>query len=143
MARAGYGLEKVSVGLIYLYSEWFFRSVFREMHNKRYSMAKDDRLYRVMFVNQDQVFELYVKHVYQSDLWGFVEVEGFVFGNRSGLVVDPGEEKLKTKFSGVKRSFIPQNAIVRIDEVEREGVAKITEAKGSVAAFPMPPMPKV
>ena len=52
-------------------------------------MAKDDRLYRVMFVNQDQVFELYVKHVYQSDLWGFVEVEGFVFGNRSGLVVDP------------------------------------------------------
>ncbi|MDO6593348.1 DUF1820 family protein [Neptuniibacter sp. 1_MG-2023] len=105
-------------------------------------MAKGDRLYRVIFVNEDQVFEIYAEHVYQSDMWGFLEVEGFVFGNRSELVVDPSEEKLKAKFSGVKRSFIPFNGIIRIDEVEQEGVAKITEAKGVVAAFPMPPAPK-
>ncbi|WP_415904509.1 DUF1820 family protein [Neptuniibacter sp. QD48_55] len=104
-------------------------------------MAKNnDRIYKVIFVNQDQVFELYAKHVYQSDMWGFLEIEELVFGNRSELVIDPGEEKLKTEFSGVKRSFIPSHAIVRIDEVENEGVAKISEVKGTIATFPLAPV---
>ena len=103
---------------------------------------KEDRIYRVIFVNQDQVFELYAKHVYQSDMWGFLEIEEFVFGNRSELVIDPGEEKLKNQFAGVKRSYIPSHAVIRIDEVEHEGVPKITEAKGTIAAFPMTPAPK-
>lgn len=101
---------------------------------------KDDRIYKVIFVNQDQVFELYAKHVYQSDMWGFLEIEELVFGNRSELVIDPGEEKLKTEFNGVKRSYIPSHAIVRIDEVENEGVAKVSEAKGTIAAFPVAPV---
>jgi hypothetical protein len=58
-------------------------------------------------------------------------------------VVDPGEEKLKNQFDGVKRSFIPVHSIIRIDEVERVGTAKISEAKGdsgsNVMHFPMPP----
>jgi hypothetical protein len=42
----------------------------------------------------------------------------------------------------VQRSFIPMHAIVRIDEVEKEGVAKVSESKGSnVTAFPLP-MPR-
>ncbi len=105
-------------------------------------MAKEDRVYRVIFVNQDQVFEIYARHVYQSDMWGFLEVEEFVFGNRSELVIDPSEEKLKNQFNGVKRSYIPNHAIIRIDEVEQEGTAKITEAKGVITAFPTTPAPK-
>lgn len=105
-------------------------------------MAKQDqRIYRVIFVNQDQVFELYAKHIYQSDMWGFIEIEELVFGNRSELLIDPGEEKLKNEFNGVKRSYIPSHAIVRIDEVEREGIAKVSEAKGTIAAFPVSPAP--
>lgn len=103
---------------------------------------KDDRIYRVIFVNQDQVFEVYAKHVYQSEMWGFLEIEEFVFGSQSELVIDPGEEKLKNQFNGVKRSYVPNHAIIRIDEVEHEGVAKVTEAKGSITAFPMAPVPK-
>ncbi len=103
-------------------------------------MARENRLYRIMFVNQDQVYELYAKHVFQSEMWGFLEVEGFVFGSRSDLLVDPSEERLKSQFSGVKRSYIPSHAVIRIDQVEKEGVAKISEAKGSISAFPvMPP----
>ena len=105
-------------------------------------MAKDDRIYRVIFVNQDKVFELYARHVYQSEMWGFLEVEEFVFGNRSELVIDPGEEKLKNQFSGVKRSYIPNHAVIRIDEVEQEGTPKISEAKGTITAFPIAPAPK-
>jgi len=103
-------------------------------------MANDNPIYRVAFVNQDKVYELYVRHVYPSDLWGFIELEGFVFGTRSELLVDPAEEKLRQQFAGVQRSYVPMNAIIRIDEVREEGVAKISDAKGTVTPFPsMPP----
>jgi len=97
-------------------------------------------IYKVIFLNQGQVFEMYARHIYQSDLWGFLEVEEFVFGERTQMIVDPGEEKLKAQFEGVIRSFVPVNSIVRIDEVERLGTAKICEAKftGNVTPFPMP-----
>lgn len=106
-------------------------------------MSKDKQpIFRVIFNNQGQVFELYARQIFQSELWGFMEIEELVFGERSGVLVDPGEEKLKTQFEGVKRSFIPVQAIVRIDEVERVGQAKISEAKGgNVMPFPLPPGP--
>lgn len=101
---------------------------------------RDAPIFKVIFLNQGQVFEMYAKHIYQSELWGFLEIEEFVFGERSQMIVDPGEEKLKTQFEGVVRSFVPVHAIVRIDEVERLGTAKISEAKatGNVMPFPMP-----
>lgn len=102
-------------------------------------MANEPRLYRVSFVNQDKVYEVYVRHVYQSDLWGFIQLEDFVFGKRSELLVDPGEEKLKQEFADVNTCFVPMQAIIRIDEVKHEGVAKISEAKGNIAAFPLAP----
>lgn len=102
-------------------------------------MASEDRLYRVSFVNQDKVYEVYVRHVFQSDMWGFVQLEDFVFGNRSELLVDPGEEKLKQEFADVNSCYIPMQAIIRIDEVRNEGVARISEARGNVAAFPLVP----
>ncbi len=104
-------------------------------------MAKDP-IYRISFFNQGSVYEIYARHVYQSDLWGFLEVEEFVFGERSQMIVDPAEEKLKNEFSAVKRSFIPMHAVVRIDEVEKSGTCKITEVKegGKVTSFPYPSM---
>ncbi|MEH6565061.1 MAG: DUF1820 family protein [Halopseudomonas sp.] len=107
-------------------------------------MSKEKQpVFRVIFNNQGQVFELYAQQIFQSELWGFMEIEELIFGERSQLVVDPGEEKLKNQFDGVKRSFIPVHSIIRIDEVERVGTAKISEAKGdgssNVMHFPMPP----
>lgn len=87
-------------------------------------------IYKVIFQNQDQIYEVYAKHVYQSDMYGFIEIEEFVFGERSQMIVDPSEEKLKNEFSAVTRSYIPMHALIRIDEVEKEGVAKISEHKG-------------
>lgn len=105
-------------------------------------MSKDKQpIFRVIFLNQGQVYELYARNIFQSDLWGFLEIEELLFGERSQLLVDPAEEKLKTQFEGVARSFIPLQSVVRIDEVERVGQAKISEAKsgGNVMSFPMPP----
>ena len=99
-------------------------------------------VYKVAFHNNNQVFEVFARQIYQSDMWGFIEVEEFVFGERSAILVDPSEEKLKAEFNGVKRSYIPLASIVRIDEVEKLGTAKVVELKGdNVKPFPVPPSP--
>lgn len=95
-----------------------------------------ETLYRVRFVCQDKVYELYVREVYQGDMYGFVILEDFVFGENSGLVVDPGEEKLKSEFEGVKQTIIPMHSVIRIDEVERRGTAKIVDLESKVTPFP-------
>lgn len=86
--------------------------------------------YKVIFFNQAQVYELYVRNIYQSDLMGFLEIEEFVFGERTQMIVDPAEEKLKNEFTDVKRSYIPIHSVIRIDEVEKEGACKVSEVKG-------------
>jgi hypothetical protein len=65
-----------------------------------------------------------------------------VFGERSSVLLDPGEERLKAEFAGVSRSYLPLQAIVRIDEVRKQGIAKILPLEGSnVSQFPMPLLP--
>ena len=90
-----------------------------------------ESIYKVIFLNQNQVYEVYAKHVYQSDMYGFIEIEAFVFGEHSQMIVDPAEERLKNEFAAVSRSYIPMHALIRIDEVEKEGIAKISDAKGT------------
>lgn len=98
-------------------------------------MAK--RLYRVQFLNQGKVYEIYARGVSQGGLLGFVEVEELVFGERSSVVVDPSEEKLKNEFANVQRTHIPMHSVIRIDEVDRQGASKISEAEGNVTPFPV------
>ena len=99
---------------------------------------ENQHIYRVLFQNQGQVYEVYARNIYQSELYGFVEIEDYTFSNKSQVVIDPSEERLRSEFEGVKRSFVPMHAVIRIDEVEKEGVAKITATDGStVTPFPM------
>jgi len=105
-------------------------------------MSKDKQpIFRVIFINMGQTYEVYAREIFQSELHGFIEVEEFVFGERTQVVVDPSEEKLKAEFAGVKRSYIPMHSIIRIDEVEKEGVSKISDSTGStVTPFPVFPI---
>lgn len=98
------------------------------------------RVYKIIFHNQGEVFEIYAKNVDQGHLYGFVVVEEILYGERSQVVVDPSEERMKSEFRGVKRIFLPMHAVVRIDEVEKEGVPRITRQVGSgtVSEFPSP-----
>ena len=58
---------------------------------------------------QGQVYEVYANSIAQGALFGFIEIEELVFGERSSVVVDPSEEKIKTEFEGVKRTHIPMH----------------------------------
>ncbi len=98
--------------------------------------AMPQTLFRVIFHNAGKIYELYAEGVGESGLYGFVEVEGLRFGERSELLVDPAEERLKSEFEGVERLYLPMHAIVRIDEVNRAGPARIHEGGGKITPFP-------
>lgn len=103
------------------------------------------RIYRVLFHNQGKVYELYAREVSQSAMYAFVEIADLIFGERSAVLVDPTEEKLQAEFAGVKRTYIPLQALIRIDEVEKEGPNRILAADDSapkVMPFPPPSGPR-
>ena len=101
------------------------------------NMSKKN-LYRVVFMSQGQVYEIYAREVGHGAMFGFVEVEQLVFGERSSIVVDPSEEKIKSEFENVKRTYLPMHSIIRIDEVDKQGASKISKLEGNVTQFPMP-----
>src|SRR4051812_40312241 len=101
------------------------------------SMASS-HIFKIMFVNQGKVYEVYARKVGQGRLFGFIEIEELIFGERSTVVLDPGEERIKSEFAGVKCTMLPMHSILRIDEVKKQGVSKVSAFDGSnVSAFPM------
>ena len=60
------------------------------------------------------------------------------------MLLDPSEERIKSEFEGVKRSYLPMHSVLRIDEVSKRGASKITQFEGNVTPFPTslyPPSP--
>src|SRR5690606_1373093 len=88
------------------------------------------RLYKVIFVNQGKIYEVCARQVRQGTFYGFVGIEGLQFGEGSALVIGPTEERLRAEFDGVKVSYVPIHAVIRIDEVGRQGSAKIIALSG-------------
>jgi len=103
-------------------------------------------IYRVIFNSQGDVYDLYTRYIYQSEMYGFVEVEELLFDEnqiadaKDEVAAKANFEKLKLAFTGVKRSFIPLPSIIRIDEMEKPGVVKATQLTddptGNVRHFP-------
>ncbi len=98
------------------------------------------RIFRISFINRGKVYELYAEEVRQADLFGFVEIKGLIFGETSSLVIDPSEERIKGEFSGVSRTLVPVQAVLRVDEVEKRGQSKILDLDPdtNIAPFPGP-----
>ena len=96
-------------------------------------------IFKIMFVNQGKVYEVYARKVGQGRLFGFIEVEDLSFGERSAVLLDPAEERIKAEFEGVKCTMLPMHSILRIDEVKKQGVSKISVLEGgnNVAQFPV------
>ena len=88
------------------------------------------KLYKIIFTNQGKIYEIYAKNVNSSNILGFIEIENLVFGERTSIVVDPSEEKIKMEFSGVTKTNIPMHSVLRIDEVDKQGISKISQADG-------------
>ena len=82
-------------------------------------------LYRIRFRTEDKILEVYCRNVTQGELFGFIEISGFAWGRKSEIIVDPTEQEVRNEFAGVKSAQIPMHAVVRVDQVEKGGTAKI------------------
>jgi len=100
-------------------------------------------IFKVIFHNQGKVFEIYARKVGHGAMFGFIEVEELIFGEKSTVVVDPAEEKIQTEFAGVRRTYLPLHSVIRIDEVRKSGVSKVSavDSASNVAHFPFPVYP--
>lgn len=105
--------------------------------------SKTKPVYRIQFHQQGHLYEIYARKISQGALYAFVEVEEILFGERSQVVLDPSEERLKAEFAGVRRTYLPLHAVVRIDEVDKQGVNKIvidgdkTGGGAKITPFPL------
>lgn len=95
-------------------------------------------MFRIQFISNGERYELFVRELSQGALFGFVEIGDFVWDTHTSLVLDPSHEKLKSEFEDVKRTYIPMHNVLRIDEVKKQGSAKITQLSDKVTAFPGP-----
>ena len=104
--------------------------------------TKNKPVFRIQFQHRDQLIDLYAHGVSQSSMMAFVELSDLIFNKKTDIVIDPSEEKIKAEFDGVKSTYIPVHAIIRIDEVEKTGPNKIRpldnkDSSGSrIAPFP-------
>ena len=98
-------------------------------------------LFKVVFLNNGKVYELFAEGVISSGLWGFIEVSDLVFETSEGIVVDPTEEKMRDEFSGATAMHLPIQSVLRIEEVEKRGKCLIRDRQSGekVTPFPMPP----
>ncbi len=87
---------------------------------------KEKTLFRIRFYQDESIYEIYAKSLGQDAMPGFLDVEDIVFSRKeNSLIVNTEEERLKQEFEGVVCAYIPMHAVIRIDEVEVEGEAKI------------------
>lgn len=100
----------------------------------------NETLFRVRYHQEESICEIYARSLAQESIYGFIEVEEIVFNESSGIVVDPAEEKMKKEFEDVICTYIPMHSVIRIDEVKKQGVAKIKDApagaKLNISLFP-------
>lgn len=101
----------------------------------------EKRLYKIIFLNQGKVYELYSRNVASSGLWGFVEVSSLVFESSESLVVDPTEEKMRQEFEHARVLHLPLQSILRIEEVEKRGQCLIRDRESGEKVTPFPISP--
>jgi hypothetical protein len=87
--------------------------------------TRDKTYYRITFTNENELYQICARQVAASDLYGLIEIGEFIFPD-SGLVYNPGEERLRREFDGIRRTWLPYHTIVRIDEVAE---SRATEVK--------------
>ena len=101
-------------------------------------MNDKQAIYKIQFISSGERYELYVRELLSSPIFGFIEIADFVWDKHTELVLDPSHEKLKDEFAKVKRTYIPMHNVLRIDLVDKQGSAKISQLSDKVTALHSP-----
>jgi hypothetical protein len=99
-----------------------------------------DLLFRVKFKDGEDIHFIYARYISEESLVGFVELDEIVFYDDSSLtLIEGSQERLKQKLSGVQRTYLPLQVIMRIDEMEVEPRLKLkdsSKAANNIRSFP-------
>ncbi len=105
------------------------------------SNMAEKRLYKIIFLNQGKVYELFSEGVTSSGLWGFIEVSDLVFESGEGLVVDPTEERMRQEFADAQVLHLPIQTVLRVEEVAKRGKCLIRDRESGEKVTPFPVSP--
>lgn len=96
------------------------------------------KIYKVIFLNQGKVYELFCRSVSSSSMMGFVEVSELVLDTGEGVVVDPIEERMREEFGEVEVLYLPMHSVIRVEQVKKRGQSVIRERESGekVTRFP-------
>lgn len=107
------------------------------MSNGDKSMRLSRIYYKIAFYNQGSVYEISARYVSESQLFGFLEVSDLVFESEDSSL----ETKLSSEFEGVRTTYVPTHAVIRIDEVEDKKAGSRTledeDTESNVSHFPI------
>lgn len=84
-------------------------------------------MYKIAFLNQGKVYELFCRQVASSNLYGFIEASKLVFETDDSVVIDPTEERMREEFELTEILFLPVHAVIRIEKVSKRGACIIRE----------------
>jgi hypothetical protein len=101
----------------------------------------EKRLYKIIFLNQGKVYELFGRKVESSGLWGFIEVSDLIFETGESLVVDPTEERMRQEFESARVLHLPIQSVLRVEEVDRRGPCLIRDRESGEKVTPFPLSP--
>lgn len=96
-------------------------------------------MYKITFLNQAKVYELYCNKVSGSDLsYGFIEASDLVFEDDDSVVIDPTEERLREEFADVEVLHLPMHAVIRVEQVKKRGTCVIRDSKSGEKVTTLP-----
>lgn len=96
-------------------------------------------MYKISFLNQGQVYEIYCRKVRGSDMaYGFVEASELVFETDDSVVIDPTEERLRDEFAEVEVLHLPMHSVIRVEQVRKRGASVIRDSKTGEKVTPLP-----
>jgi len=95
-------------------------------------------MFKLVFLNQGKVYELFAERVDSSHLYGFIEASRLVFDTDSRVVVDPTEERLRAEFAETEKLMLPMQSVIRIEQVKKRGKCVIRDRSTGEKVTPLP-----
>ena len=86
-------------------------------------------IYRILFVEQEEVKEIYAQYISEETLVGFIEAD---------TILNQGSRKPALSPNQVRRCYIPLHTILRIDEIITEKTVKEDNISHLPHAFKKP-----
>ncbi len=104
-------------------------------------MKNKSNLFRINYINQNKVYEIYAKKLYAESLFGFISISDIVFDLNDAVVIDPVEEQLKLEFKDVEVLHIPLSQVLKVEEVKLKKSCKIKPLNQNTVITPIRKQP--